>query len=156
MCVCPLQIQNFPVYHMVRGRKEKQQECYATAVEAFRTTLKLLTTSKNQGAAAWRGCGWGNLYELALPLLAVGGGSCYTLCTECLLLMYSLFSILLDGGPQRRGCRSTAAQPLSVSDRATVHLELVDTHLLLGQDKEAALVMEGAVKEFAGTKEEMR
>lgn len=48
------------------------------------------------------------------------------------------------------------AQPLSVGDRATVHLELADAHLLLGQDREAALVMEGAVKEFAGTGEEMR
>ena len=57
--VCPLQIQNFPVYHMVRGRKEKQQECYAAAVEAFRTTLKLLTTSKNQGAVAGEGVGGG-------------------------------------------------------------------------------------------------
>ena len=64
--------------------------------------------------------------------------------------------MLLDGVARRRGCRSTTAQPLSVSDRATVHLELADTHLLLGQDKEAALVMEGAVSEFAGTEEEMR
>ena len=109
-----------------------------TAIEAFQTTLKLLSASKSQGTYVW----------LTATMFSTTHSLYSFLC--------SLLLVLLDATAQRRGSRSTKAQPLSVSDRATVHLELADTHLLLGQDKEAALVMEGAVKEFTGTEEEMR
>ena len=96
--------------------------------------------------------------QVSIPLCSVKESGVYVRTLHWMLIspVLPLPLVLLDGAIQRRGCRSTMAQPLSVSDRATVHLELADAHLLLGQDREAALVMEGAVKEFAGTGEEMR
>lgn len=45
---------------------------------------------------------------------------------------------------------------ISVNDRVSVFLELADTHRLLGQQHEAAKVMQDAINEFQGSPEEVR
>ncbi|RDD45285.1 Tetratricopeptide repeat protein 21B [Trichoplax sp. H2] len=52
--------------------------------------------------------------------------------------------------------KKSKAPPISISDRASIFLELVEVHITLKQQPEAAKVMQDALHEFANTSEESR
>ncbi|XP_046549679.1 tetratricopeptide repeat protein 21B-like [Haliotis rubra] len=55
-----------------------------------------------------------------------------------------------------QSAKKVKAQQISVNDRVSVFLELAEAHRLLGEQHEAAKVMQDAINEFQGTAEEVR
>ncbi|CAI9719675.1 repeat 21B-like [Octopus vulgaris] len=66
------------------------------------------------------------------------------------------FAMNLPGMKASDKMNNKEKNQISVNDKVSVFLELADTHKLLGEQHEAAKVMQDAINEFQGTPEEVR
>ncbi|KAK2186994.1 hypothetical protein NP493_181g04009 [Ridgeia piscesae] len=75
---------------------------------------------------------------------------------KTLQLAMTLPGIKTTGGGGRHSAGKKERNVISVNDRVSVFLELADAHRLLGEQHEAAKVMQDAINEFHGSAEEVR